>query len=91
MDGVDARLDLRVIFTLTESMSVFSCAIVVAPMMLDVTNFREVTKAMANCAGRGQVRAQAKDMRRSLPPSRGLISLAALEQRRSGARGRAPF
>ena len=40
-----------VVATSVEAMSVFSCSIVVAPMMLEVTKGREVTKASAICAG----------------------------------------
>ncbi len=91
VDLVDAPLDLGVMVTFTESRSVFSCAMLVAPMMF------EVTKGSRRHIGDGELRGIGADVagkrqigvRWPLRP-RLFIALGALEQRRSRAGGRAP-
>jgi hypothetical protein len=48
-----------VIVTSTEAMSVLSCSIAVAPMIVEVRNGAAFTKAIAIWAGRGRTRGRA--------------------------------
>ena len=75
-----------VIVTSMEAMSVFSCSIEVAPMMLEVTKGRELTKASAICAGSRPNSLASADVFADRGLGGGvLVALAAVEQGGAGA------